>query len=126
MIDTLSVTSDGQRGGRSAGFGRPPLTIHDIQARDSVRGLERLSLCDWPGRMSAVLFFGGCNLRCPTCHNAELAWTAFEIGTWSQPGWPKGAASPLSRLVATRVSRALSWRKSLVRPSRVNRRSSRV
>lgn len=39
-----------------------------------VRGLERLSLCDWPGRPSAVLFLGGCNLRCPTCHNWELAW----------------------------------------------------
>lgn len=39
-----------------------------------VRGLEPLSLCDWPGRVSAVLFLGGCNLRCPTCHNWELAW----------------------------------------------------
>ena len=40
--------------------------------------------------------------------NAELACTAFEIGTWSQPGWPKGAASPLSKLVATSVSLAFS------------------
>ncbi|MGE4553358.1 MAG: anaerobic ribonucleoside-triphosphate reductase activating protein [Desulfovibrionaceae bacterium] len=39
-----------------------------------VRGLERFSLCDWPGRTCAVVFLGGCNLRCPTCHNAELAW----------------------------------------------------
>ncbi|WP_457570761.1 anaerobic ribonucleoside-triphosphate reductase activating protein, partial [Desulfovulcanus sp.] len=28
----------------------------------------------WPGKVTAVLFFGGCNLRCPTCHNARLAW----------------------------------------------------
>lgn len=34
-----------------------------------------MSLCDWPGRISAVLFFGGCDLRCPTCHNSALAWT---------------------------------------------------
>lgn len=40
-----------------------------------VRGIERLSLCDWPGRATAVLFTGGCNLRCPTCHNAGLAWS---------------------------------------------------
>lgn len=40
----------------------------------SVRGLQPGSLCDWPGRVSAVLFLGGCNLRCPTCHNAGLAW----------------------------------------------------
>ncbi|MBN2140320.1 MAG: anaerobic ribonucleoside-triphosphate reductase activating protein [Desulfovibrionaceae bacterium] len=39
-----------------------------------VRGLERFSLCDWPGRTCAVVFVGGCNLRCPTCHNFELAW----------------------------------------------------
>ncbi len=31
-------------------------------------------MCDWPGRMSAVVFLGGCNLRCPHCHNSGLAW----------------------------------------------------
>ena len=39
-----------------------------------LRGLEPLSLCDWPGKTSAVLFLGGCNFLCPTCHNAKLAW----------------------------------------------------
>lgn len=39
-----------------------------------IRGLEPLSLCDWPGRVAAVIFFGGCNLKCPHCHNAGLAW----------------------------------------------------
>lgn len=39
-----------------------------------VRGLTPLSLCDWPGRPCCVVFLGGCNLRCPTCHNAEMAW----------------------------------------------------
>ncbi|MDZ7759376.1 MAG: radical SAM protein [Desulfovermiculus sp.] len=43
-----------------------------------VRGLQPGSLCDWPGRVSAVLFLGGCNLRCSTCHNARLAWTPDE------------------------------------------------
>jgi len=43
-------------------------------AWNHLRGLEPLSLCDWPGRPCAVVFLGGCNLRCPTCHNAELAW----------------------------------------------------
>ncbi|MEF3698651.1 MAG: anaerobic ribonucleoside-triphosphate reductase activating protein [Desulfolutivibrio sp.] len=41
---------------------------------NQIRGLEPLSMCDWPGRMSAVIFLGGCNLRCPHCHNAGLAW----------------------------------------------------
>ncbi len=39
-----------------------------------LRGIEPSSFCDWPGRVSAVLFFGTCNFRCPTCHNSELAW----------------------------------------------------
>lgn len=39
-----------------------------------VRGFQPVSLCDWPGKTTAVLFLGGCNLRCPTCHNAGLAF----------------------------------------------------
>lgn len=39
-----------------------------------VRGFENMSLCDWPGRTSCIIFLGGCNLRCPTCHNYQLAW----------------------------------------------------
>lgn len=39
-----------------------------------VRGLEPLSLCDWPGMACCVIFLGGCNLSCPTCHNFDMAW----------------------------------------------------
>ncbi len=45
----------------------------DENSWQMLRGYEPFSLCDWPGMTSAVLFFGGCNLRCPTCHNALLA-----------------------------------------------------
>jgi pyruvate formate lyase activating enzyme len=38
-----------------------------------IKGLEPVSFCDWPGRTSLVLFTGTCNLRCPTCHNPDLA-----------------------------------------------------
>ncbi|MFO8031730.1 MAG: anaerobic ribonucleoside-triphosphate reductase activating protein [Desulfohalobiaceae bacterium] len=38
-----------------------------------LRGLQQISFCDWPGRVSCVLFLGGCNLACPTCHNWQLA-----------------------------------------------------
>lgn len=44
-----------------------------------LRGLEPMSLCDWPGRVSAVLFLGGCDLRCPSCHNHDLAWTPEDL-----------------------------------------------
>lgn len=30
------------------------------------------SLVDWPGQVSAVMFFAGCNFRCGYCHNSEL------------------------------------------------------
>ncbi len=40
----------------------------------TIYGFERLSLCDWPAHNSSVIFLGGCNMRCPTCHNWQLAW----------------------------------------------------
>jgi pyruvate formate lyase activating enzyme len=43
-------------------------------AWNHLRGLTPLSLCDWSGHPCCVVFLGGCNLRCPTCHNAGLAW----------------------------------------------------
>ena len=45
-----------------------------IPCWERVRGMEPVSLCDWPGRITCVLFAGGCNFHCPTCHNASLAW----------------------------------------------------
>lgn len=35
------------------------------------RGLEPVSL-EFPGHVASVLFVGGCNFRCPFCHNASL------------------------------------------------------
>ncbi len=34
--------------------------------------IEPFSLSDYPGKLSAVLFLPGCNLRCGYCHNPEL------------------------------------------------------
>lgn len=35
-------------------------------------GLQKLSMVDYPGKLAATVFTGGCNLRCPFCHNAGL------------------------------------------------------
>ncbi len=35
-------------------------------------GVEGVSVIDYPGRVASVLFLGGCNFRCPFCHNPEL------------------------------------------------------
>jgi pyruvate formate lyase activating enzyme len=37
-----------------------------------IGGLQRVSLIDFPGMISAVIFLQGCNFRCPYCHNPEL------------------------------------------------------
>lgn len=37
-----------------------------------IGGLQRISLIDYPGRICAIIFTQGCNLRCPYCHNPEL------------------------------------------------------
>ncbi len=35
-------------------------------------GLQKLSMVDYPEKLAATVFTGGCNLRCPFCHNALL------------------------------------------------------
>ncbi len=45
----------------------------------SVKGFLETSFLDWPGRMAAVVFLGGCNFRCPYCHNGELALGAGDL-----------------------------------------------
>lgn len=35
-------------------------------------GFARTSLLDWDGRVTAVIYLPGCNMRCPFCHNREL------------------------------------------------------
>jgi len=37
-----------------------------------IKGFQGTSLLDFPRRISSLLFYGGCNLRCPYCHNPEL------------------------------------------------------
>ncbi|MCL2512523.1 MAG: anaerobic ribonucleoside-triphosphate reductase activating protein [Oscillospiraceae bacterium] len=37
-----------------------------------IKGIQKLTLIDYPGKMAATLFFGGCSFRCPFCHNASL------------------------------------------------------
>lgn len=41
-----------------------------------ILGMEKLSLVDYDGYISATLFLGGCNFRCPFCHNGPLVLDA--------------------------------------------------
>lgn len=38
----------------------------------NIAGLQKMTLLDFPGRVACTVFLGGCNYRCPFCHNAEL------------------------------------------------------
>ena len=37
-----------------------------------INGLEKMSLVDFDGFVSATVFTGGCNFKCPFCHNSPL------------------------------------------------------
>ena len=37
-------------------------------------GLQKLTLLDYPGNMACTVFTGGCNYRCPFCHNRSLVF----------------------------------------------------
>ncbi len=37
-----------------------------------IKGFQGTSLLDYPGRIASLVFFGGCNLTCPYCHNPGL------------------------------------------------------
>ncbi|MCS7258565.1 MAG: anaerobic ribonucleoside-triphosphate reductase activating protein [candidate division WOR-3 bacterium] len=38
-----------------------------------ILGFIETSFLDWDNKLSAVIFVGGCNFKCPFCHNHELA-----------------------------------------------------
>ena len=35
-------------------------------------GIQKLTLLDYPGKVACTIFTGGCNFRCPFCHNRDL------------------------------------------------------
>ena len=41
----------------------------------NIQGYQKMTLLDFPGRVACTVFTGGCNLRCPFCHNAGLVNT---------------------------------------------------
>ncbi len=37
-----------------------------------IHGLQKMTLLDYPGKVACTVFLGGCDFRCPFCHNSEL------------------------------------------------------
>lgn len=38
----------------------------------NIQGFQKTTLLDYPQHVAATVFFGGCNFRCPFCHNGDL------------------------------------------------------
>ena len=37
-----------------------------------ITGLQKMTLLDFPGQVACTVFLGGCNFRCPFCHNSQM------------------------------------------------------
>ncbi len=65
-----------------------------------IKGLEKFAPVDFPGFISSTVFLGGCNFRCPYCHNADLVMRPETLATIppayfatyldSRKGWLEG------------------------------------
>ena len=44
-----------------------------------ISGLQKMTLLDYPGRIACTVFLGGCNFRCPYCHNSEILDASAEL-----------------------------------------------
>ena len=41
----------------------------------NIQGFQKTTLLDFPGHVAATVFLGGCNMRCPFCHNMDIVTT---------------------------------------------------
>ena len=44
-----------------------------------IKGLQKTTLLDFPQKLACTVFTGGCNFRCPFCHNASLVLHSGEV-----------------------------------------------
>lgn len=47
----------------------------------NIQGFQKLTLLDFPGKTACTVFTGGCNLRCPFCHNGTLVLNPTEVSS---------------------------------------------
>lgn len=49
-----------------------------------INGFQKLTLLDYPEKTAATVFLGGCNLRCPFCHNGDLVLSHTTMDSFSE------------------------------------------
>ena len=42
-----------------------------------IKGLQKLTLLDYPGKVACTVFLGGCDFRCPYCHNMDIVLDSY-------------------------------------------------
>ena len=47
-------------------------------------GFQKMTMLDYPGKVACTVFTGGCNFRCPFCHNAMLVTDIDENAVYSE------------------------------------------
>ena len=50
----------------------------------NIKGLQKTTLLDFPEKLACTVFTGGCNFRCPFCHNASLVLRSGEVDNISE------------------------------------------
>lgn len=69
-----------------------------------IQGLQKLTLLDYPGKLAATVFLGGCNFRCPFCHNASLVLSPSARGIISEDELVDFLAGRRPKLTAVCIS----------------------
>ena len=46
-------------------------------------GFQKMTMLDFPEKVACIVFTGGCNFRCPFCHNALLV-TQLDCQTYEE------------------------------------------
>ncbi|SDB52856.1 pyruvate formate lyase activating enzyme [Pseudobutyrivibrio sp. YE44] len=49
-----------------------------------ILGLQKTTLLDYPGKIASTIFTGGCNFRCPYCHNRDLVIPPKDVIAYSE------------------------------------------
>ena len=40
----------------------------------NIKAIQEITLLDYPDKIASTIFFGGCNFKCPSCHNPSLVF----------------------------------------------------
>ena len=47
----------------------------------NIKAIQEITLLDYPDKIASTIFFGGCNFKCPSCHNPGLVFNEGEVLT---------------------------------------------